>query len=175
MKKFLKIMLCIMGSLLAVIVASWFCISYTVNYKKTSWEVTWYEDYVEVILSGEEQFDEQVILYFDGAKETQQLTDTEAEYITGDELDESRVIAEQSFDVDLNHWGKARFVSYMPSDDIYKEDVYCRMSHIPVVCDRQIFMSDKIDMVISVALPPVASLSAPMLVAKKYVLSAVSI
>ena len=39
----------------------------------------------------------------------------------------------------------------------------------------QIFMSDKIDMVISVALPPVALLSAPMLVAKKYVLSAVSI
>ena len=39
----------------------------------------------------------------------------------------------------------------------------------------QIFMSDKIDMVISVALPPVASLSAPMLVAKKYVLSAVSV
>ena len=39
----------------------------------------------------------------------------------------------------------------------------------------QIFMSDKIDMVISVALPPVASLSALMLVAKKYVLSAVSI
>lgn len=42
-------------------------------------------------------------------------------------------------------------------------------------CDTQIFMSDKIDMVISVALPPVASLSALMLVAKKYVLSAVSI
>ena len=39
----------------------------------------------------------------------------------------------------------------------------------------QIFMSDKIDMAISVALPPVASLSAPMLVAKKYVLSTVSI
>ncbi len=30
------------------------------------WEVTWYEDYVEVILSGEEQSDEQVILYFNG-------------------------------------------------------------------------------------------------------------
>ncbi len=66
------------------------------------WEVTWYEDYVEVILSGEEQFDEQVILYFDGTKEIQQLTDTEADYISKDELDESRVIAEQSFDVDLN-------------------------------------------------------------------------
>ena len=34
MKKFLKIMLCIMGSLLTVIVAFWFSISYTVNYKK---------------------------------------------------------------------------------------------------------------------------------------------
>ena len=33
MKKF---MLCIMGSILAVIVAFWFCISYTVNYKKTT-------------------------------------------------------------------------------------------------------------------------------------------
>ena len=31
------------------------------------WEVTWYEDYVEVILSGEEQFDERVTLYFDGS------------------------------------------------------------------------------------------------------------
>lgn len=117
-----------MGSLLAVIVAFWFSISYTVNYKKTTcdtsvspdgkyeltlqavgepdwpfgsasgrlvlmegkdkisqtdfelhndggsitsscWKVTWYEDYVEVILSGEEQFNEQVILYFDGTKE----------------------------------------------------------------------------------------------------------
>ena len=36
MKKFLKIMLCIMGSLLAVIVVFGFCISYTVNYKKTT-------------------------------------------------------------------------------------------------------------------------------------------
>ena len=36
MKKFLKIMLCIMGSPLAVIVAFWFSISYTVNYKKTT-------------------------------------------------------------------------------------------------------------------------------------------
>ena len=34
MKKFLNIMLCIMGSLLAVIVVFGFCISYTVNYKK---------------------------------------------------------------------------------------------------------------------------------------------
>lgn len=87
------------------------------------WEVTWYEDYVEVILSGEEQFDEQVILYFDGTKEIQQLTDTEADYISRDELDESRVIAEQSFDVDLNDWGEVRFVSYLPTYDTLFEDV----------------------------------------------------
>lgn len=136
MKKFLKIMLCIMGSLLAVIVAFWFSISYTVNYKKITcdtsvspdkkyevilqavgepewpfgsasgrlvlkegedkisqtdfelhndgasissscWKVTWHEDYVEIILSGEEQFDEQVILYFDGTVDMKQLPNTE--------------------------------------------------------------------------------------------------
>lgn len=129
-----------MGSFLAVIVVFGFCISYTVNYKKTicdtsvspdekyeltlqavgepdwpfgsasgrlilmegqdkisqtdfelhndggsitsnCWKVTWYEDYVEVILSGEEQFDEQVILYFDGTKDIQQLTDIAVDYI----------------------------------------------------------------------------------------------
>lgn len=185
MKKFLKIMLCIMGSLLAVIVAFWFSISYTVNYKKTTcdtsvspdgkyeltlqavgepdwpfgsasgrlvlmegkdkisqtdfelhndggsitsscWKVTWYEDYVEVILSGEEQFDEQVILYFDGTKEIQQLTDIadiEVDYPSEEKLDESRVITEQSFEVDLNDWGEVRFVSYLPTYDTLWEDV----------------------------------------------------
>lgn len=116
MKNFLKIMLGIMGLLLAVIAVFGICIFYVLNYKKTTcdtsssldgkyelvlqavgepnwpfgsasgrlilmedqdkisqidfelhndgggitsscWKVTWYEDYVEVILSGEEQFD----------------------------------------------------------------------------------------------------------------------
>lgn len=39
------------------------------------WKVTWHEDSVEVILFGDEQFDEQIILYFDGKKERKQLTD----------------------------------------------------------------------------------------------------
>ncbi len=39
------------------------------------WTVTWHEEYVEVILSGKEQFDEQVLLYFDGKMESQQLID----------------------------------------------------------------------------------------------------
>ena len=178
-------MLCIMGSLLAVIVAFWFSISYTVNYKKITcdtsvspdkkyevilqavgepewpfgsasgrlvlkegedkisqtdfelhndgasissscWKVTWHEDYVEIILSGEEQFDEQVILYFDGTKEMQQLTDsadTKVDDTSGEELDESRVIAEQSFDLDLNDFDEVRFVSYLPTYDTLWEDV----------------------------------------------------
>ena len=37
------------------------------------WSVTWYDDYVEVILSGEEQYDERIILYFDGQVEREEL------------------------------------------------------------------------------------------------------
>ena len=90
------------------------------------WKVTWYEDYVEVILSGEEQFDEQVILYFDGTKEIQQLTDIadiEVDYPSEEKLDESWVIIEQSFEVDLNDWGEVRLVSYLPTYNTLWEDV----------------------------------------------------
>lgn len=51
------------------------------------------------------------------------MTNIEEDYISGDRLDESRVIAEQSFDVDLNDWGKVRFVSYRPTYDTLWEDV----------------------------------------------------
>ncbi len=37
------------------------------------WKVTWFTDYVEVILSGDEQFDQQILLYFDGKKESKQI------------------------------------------------------------------------------------------------------
>ena len=43
--------------------------------RSSIWEVTWHEDCVKVILSGDEQLDEQIILYFDGRKEVKQLTD----------------------------------------------------------------------------------------------------
>lgn len=43
MKKFLKIMLCIMGSLLAVIVAFWFSISYLILIRLSTCEVREYE------------------------------------------------------------------------------------------------------------------------------------
>ena len=38
------------------------------------WTVTWNEDHAEVILSGEEQFDEQILLYYDGTTQRQSLT-----------------------------------------------------------------------------------------------------
>ena len=45
------------------------------------------------------------------------------DYPSGEELDESRVITEQSFEVDLNDWGEVRFVSYLPTYDTLWEDV----------------------------------------------------
>ena len=43
------------------------------------WSVTWYEQYVEVVISGDEQFNEQILLYYDGKKEKKQLTDKKIE------------------------------------------------------------------------------------------------
>lgn len=39
-----------------------------------SWKVTWYDDHVEIILSGEEQYDELVTLYYNGEIENCRLT-----------------------------------------------------------------------------------------------------
>ena len=61
--------------------------------RSSIWAVTWHEDSVEVILSGEEQFDEQIILYFDGKKDRKQLTDEE--FVTAEDTNESEVAASQ--------------------------------------------------------------------------------
>lgn len=42
-------------------------------FTEDSWSITWYDSYVEVILSGEEQFDEFIRLYFDGQVESETL------------------------------------------------------------------------------------------------------
>lgn len=65
------------------------------NISSGCWKVTWYEDYVEVILSGDEQFDEQIILYFDGKKESKQLTDKE-ECIEAEDMSEIEEINSQT-------------------------------------------------------------------------------
>lgn len=41
---------------------------------RDNWKVAWNENHVEVILSGEEQFDEQICLYYDGTTQSQSLT-----------------------------------------------------------------------------------------------------
>ena len=94
--------------------------------RSSIWEVTWHEDYVEVILSGDEQFDGQIILYFDGRKEIKQLTDKEEHTESGD-INEIEGITsqaayesepEQSFDVTLDDWGEVKFVSCKPTYNV---------------------------------------------------------
>lgn len=41
---------------------------------KNDWHVAWYDEYTEVVLWGEEQFDERLILYYDGQTQRQRLT-----------------------------------------------------------------------------------------------------
>lgn len=43
------------------------------SFSAGNWKVTWYDSYVEIILSGEEQYDELVILYYDGQTESCRL------------------------------------------------------------------------------------------------------
>lgn len=63
--------------------------------RSSIWEVTWHEDYVEVILSGDEQSDEQIILYFDGEKESKQLAEGE-EPAEAEDVNESEEINSQT-------------------------------------------------------------------------------
>lgn len=78
-----------------------------------SYEIEWLEDSVHIALIGSEQPTAYYVLPFK----------TLDDYTSMDELDENRVIAEQSFDVNLNDWGEVRFVSYLPTYDTLWEDV----------------------------------------------------
>lgn len=75
------------------------------------WEVTWHEDSVEVILSGDEQFDERIILYFDGKKERKQLTD--AEFVKAEDANESEVENPQTiYASESESWQNTNFMEY---------------------------------------------------------------
>ena len=69
------------------------------------------------------------------------------------------------------YWVKVQW--YWPLPNFFHDNRKLAVQEI-LYC-VQIFMSDNIDMVISAALLPVALLSAPILVAKKYVLFTISI
>ena len=51
------------------------------------------------------------------------IADIEVDYPSEEKLDESWVIIEQSFEVDLNDWGEVRLVSYLPTYNTLWEDV----------------------------------------------------
>lgn len=59
------------------------------------------------------------------SEEPEQLLDGEPGDKVQDKLDADRIIEEQSFQVELNHWGEVRFVSYEPaaSEKDLQEDV----------------------------------------------------
>lgn len=40
------------------------------NINSSCWKVIWYQDYAEIILSGSEQSDEHIVLYFNGKQRT---------------------------------------------------------------------------------------------------------
>lgn len=44
------------------------------SFGSEAWNITWYDDYAETILSGEEQYDELVTLYYNGQVERRRLT-----------------------------------------------------------------------------------------------------
>lgn len=61
-----------------------------------TWEVTWFEDHVEVILSGEEKTDELVRLYYDGEKEWEQPAESRQETeMRGNGQEDFGIISEQ--------------------------------------------------------------------------------
>ena len=79
--------------------------------RSSIWEVTWHEDSVEVILSGDEQFDEQIILYFDGKKERKQLTDEE--FLKAEDANESEVADSQTVYASVSEsWQNTNFMEY---------------------------------------------------------------
>ena len=88
------------------------------------WSVTWNENYVEVILSGEEQFDEQILLYFDGSTQRQTLDNETEPTVSQAEIDalDIRVLEnrenEMVFTISIN--------DYIRSYNSYYNSSYCR-------------------------------------------------
>ena len=81
------------------------------NIRSDIWEVTWHEDYAAVILFGDEQFDEQIILYFDGKKERKRLTDEES-VKAGDGNESGVENAQTVYASEPESWQNIHFAEY---------------------------------------------------------------
>lgn len=86
------------------------------------WAVIWNEDHVEVILSGQEQYDEQIILYFDGTVDRQTLKEETEPTATEPETLDIEVMenreSELVFDISIN--------DYIRTYNSYFNAGYCR-------------------------------------------------
>ncbi len=73
------------------------------SFSAQSWSVTWYDNYVEVILYGEEQYDELVTLYYDGQIGSRFLTTRHGaeQKSASDDISEAGTDTEFASDVEL--------------------------------------------------------------------------
>ena len=103
------------------------------------WIVAWMTDYVEVVLSGDEQFDEQILLYFNGSTQRQTL-DNEAESTASQ-------VETGALDIQVMENRKNELVftistsDYVESYNSYYKIDYCR-SLLPPVSQWQCFTYD---------------------------------
>lgn len=88
------------------------------------WSVTWNENYVEVILSGEEQFDEQILLYFDGSTQRQTLDNETEPTVSQAEIDPLDIQAVENRENELVF--TFSIDDYIRSYNSYYERGYCR-------------------------------------------------
>ena len=103
------------------------------------WTVAWMEDYVEVVLSGEEQFDEQILLYFDGTTQRQTLDNETEPTVSQAEIDALDIRAlenrenELVFTISIN--------DYIRSYNSYYKSGYCR-NFLPSASQWQCYTYD---------------------------------
>ncbi len=84
------------------------------------YEIEWLEDSVQIALIGSEQPTAYYVLPFKTLNENTGISEDIENAVT---LDDKRVIQDQSFNIELEEWGNVGFVSYLPSEEVYMEDV----------------------------------------------------
>lgn len=92
------------------------------NITSSCWAVTWNDDYVEVILSGQKQYDEQIILYYDGTMERQTLKEETEPTATEPEALNIEVMENRENELVFN----ISIQDYIRNYNVYYKNGYCR-------------------------------------------------
>lgn len=87
-----------------------------------SWKVQWFTDHVHVVLSGSEQSDEKIDIYFEDRAPIAPFP------VIGTPLgqftfDAARIIQDFCFEVEIAQWGEVTFISYLHGEEVNLEDV----------------------------------------------------